>query len=75
MSCEKLMNANHQWLENTWIKLEDKLYHTAVRSRDKIPYSTKDGVHDDYTEGERITWWTNGFWGGLDVLRNKKRVL
>ena len=65
MSCEKLMNANHQWLENTWIKLEEKLSHIAVRSRDKIPYSTKDGIHDDYTEGEKITWWTNGFWGGL----------
>ena len=22
-------------------------------------------MHDDYSKGKDITWWTNGFWGGL----------
>ena len=30
-----------------------------------IPYTTKDGIYDDYSEDQKITWGTNGFWGGL----------
>ena len=51
------------WIEKTWQKIEKKLSKVAVRSRFKIPYSAKDGVHTD-RKGE-IDWWTNGFWGGL----------
>lgn len=45
-------------------KIKHKMRLTADRSRHKIPYTTKDGVFDDWS-GDRITWWTNGFWGGM----------
>lgn len=65
MSYEKIMNDNRQWVERIWEKLEEKVSRTAVENRYKIPYTTKDGIYDDYSEGRKITWWTNGFWGGL----------
>lgn len=55
--------SNKEWIDSTWAKLEKKLSVTAVKSRDKVPYTTVNGVHDDrssYPHG-----WTNGFWGGL----------
>ena len=45
-------------------KIKHKMHLAADRSRHKIPYTTKDGVFDDWS-GDRITWWTNGFWGGM----------
>lgn len=50
------------WINGVWEKTEQKLRQVAKRSRNKIPYSSVDGVH---TEKENIEWWTNGFWGGL----------
>jgi len=61
----RLVNENKQWIETVWEKLDKKMSRTAVSSYDKIPYTTKMGVHDSRTEGEDIAWWTNGFWGGL----------
>ena len=63
MFYEEYIKENRAWIEETWEKLQKKLSVTSVKSRDKIPYTTKDGVHDDrsgYPHG-----WTNGFWGGL----------
>ena len=40
---------------------------TSVKSRDKIPYSTKNGVHDSCTEGVLITNWT--------IIKKSKRQL
>ncbi len=51
-------------IREIWDRLEKKLEKTAVRSRDKIPYTTEGGVHDDMGEKD-ICWWTNGFWPGL----------
>lgn len=59
------MNDNRLWVDSVWEKLEQKVSRTAVENRYKIPYTTKDGIYDDYSEGQKITWWTNGFWGGL----------
>ncbi len=55
------------WLNEAWEKLDKKLSKTAVKSFDKIPYSTTNGVHDNREEDD-ICWWTNGFWGALMVL-------
>jgi len=52
-------------------KLDKKLRKVAVKSRDKIPYTTIDGTHDDKTE-VMPEWWTNGFWGGLMWLMYKE---
>ena len=61
---DKIIEANKTFIDETWAKLERKLERVAVKSRDKIPYTTVDGEHDDRS-GEQINWWTNGFWGGL----------
>ncbi len=59
-----LVNQNWEWIDETWSKIEKKLARTAVKSRDKIPYTTVNGVHDNKLESD-VTWWTNGFWGGM----------
>ena len=63
MSFESILKENQDWIDATWKKLDLKLSRTAVKSRYKIPFSTKNGEHDDLKE--RIAYWTNGFWGGL----------
>ena len=63
MSYEKIIEQNRDWIDETFAKLDKKLSVTAVKSRDKIPYTTKDGVHDDRSKD--VHGWINGFWGGL----------
>ncbi len=65
MFYENYIEKNKTWIDETFAKLDKKLSVTAVKSRDKIPYTTKDGVHDDRSSDKSIFWWTNGFWGGL----------
>ncbi|MCR5754303.1 MAG: glycoside hydrolase family 88 protein [Acetatifactor sp.] len=52
-----------QWIWETLEKLTGKMEQVAQRSAHKIPYTTVQGVHDDRTG--MISWWTNGFWGGM----------
>ena len=40
---------------------------TSVKSYDKIPYTTVNGVHDDKMQVDK-SWWTNGFWPALMIL-------
>lgn len=54
-------------IKNIWEKLDAKLSKTAVKSYNKIPYTSVNGVHDNKAETD-ITWWTNGFWSGLCLL-------
>ena len=57
--------AQHQnWIDTTWEKVDKKLERVAVKSRNKLPYTTVNGEHDDKKE-KSVTWWTNGFWGGM----------
>ncbi len=60
-----IIKENEKWINEVWAKLDKKLSRTAIKSRDKIPYTTKDGVHNDCSKGKGILTWTNGFWGGL----------
>lgn len=59
-----IINSNKKWINDTWEKIDKKMQKVAVRSRNKIPYTAIDGVHDDKAVTD-ICWWTNGFWGGL----------
>ncbi|MBR3761933.1 MAG: glycoside hydrolase family 88 protein [Lachnospiraceae bacterium] len=59
-----IITQNKEWIDATWAKVDEKLSRVAVKSREKLPYTTKDGVHDDKKENS-VTWWTNGFWGGM----------
>ncbi|MCL2837792.1 MAG: glycoside hydrolase family 88 protein [Oscillospiraceae bacterium] len=54
-----------EWANSIWQKIEKKMAAVAPRSKNKIPNSTFDGVHDDWSSEEKITMWTNGFWPGL----------
>lgn len=56
---------NGTWVDEQWDKLVNKMHAVAVRSRDKLPFTAINGVHDDHSQGEEIYAWTNGFWGGL----------
>ena len=53
-----------RWAQGVWDNIHAKMQPVAIRSYDKIPYTSHDGVHDDKKDTE-ITWWTNGFWPGL----------
>ena len=53
-----------EWISEVYEKILAKEKKVAERSRNKIPYTTKDGVFDDRGKTE-ICWWTNGFWGGM----------
>lgn len=66
-----VMEQNKEWIDATWQKIDRKLSKTAVRSRNKLPYTTVEGVHDDMAEKD-VTWWTNGFWGGMMWLMYKE---
>lgn len=61
---QKRAEQDRDFIESTWAKLDHKLAEVAVRSREKFPYTTKNGVHVAKAN-EGISWWTNGFWGGL----------
>lgn len=58
------MTEYRAWVDTIWEKVDRKLQKVAVRSKFKLPYTTIHGVHDNYAEKD-ISWWTNGFWGGL----------
>ena len=60
------MKMYKEFAKETWEKLDKKLSHTAIKSYDKIPYTSINGVHDDRTDD--ICWWTNGFWSALMTL-------
>ena len=61
------MNINEnvkKWADEIWGKLDNKLSHSAQTVGDLIPYTTENGKYCAHKSGD-ISWWTNGFWGGL----------
>ncbi len=60
----QIIAENSIWIEETWQKLDYKLGQVAIRSRNKLPYTATNGIHDDKSESDP-TYWTNGFWGGM----------
>jgi len=53
-----------RWAQDVSEKITHKMRIVAERNRHKIPYTTENGVFDDWTE-KNICFWTNGFWGGM----------
>ncbi len=66
-----ILEQNKAWIDATWEKIDKKLAKKAVKSRNKLPYTTVNGEHDDRSE-KSVTWWTNGFWGGIMWLMYKE---
>lgn len=67
-----LKENDKKWVYDTVQKITRKMNVVSERSKLKIPYTSIDGVHDDYNNSslphrinEGINWWTNGFWGGM----------
>jgi unsaturated chondroitin disaccharide hydrolase len=60
----KLTNEEQKWVDETLKKISAKMVTVTKRNLDKVPYTTIDGRFDDRS-GKEITWWTNGFWGGV----------
>lgn len=58
------MEEQKKWAKTILEKIDEKLQIIVPHSKNKIPYTTVDGVHTDYTEKD-ISWWTNGFWPGM----------
>ena len=64
----QLIAENKAWAEEILKKVDAKMSKVTLRSREKLPYGVdENGIHID----KRLTnksWWTNGFWGGLNAL-------
>lgn len=52
------------WAREIAEKIKKKYPEIVKRNMGKVPYSAVNGCFDDQT-GERICWWTNGFYGGM----------
>lgn len=59
----QLNEKDAAWAQEILDRVAHKLEQVSERSKDKIPYTTVHGVHDD--KSGDIGWWTNGFWGGM----------
>ena len=61
----ELLCENAEWAKEVFSKIDNKMSAVTVRSRDKIV----DGCDENGFHKERsATWWTSGFWGGLNWL-------
>ncbi len=61
-----MINAKElSWVNETLTRIEKKMEKVSTRSAEKIPYTTVNGIHDDWSAENKIGWWTNGFWGGM----------
>lgn len=65
-----LNKKNQEWVDQVFIRIKNKMEWVREKSKDKIPYTTINGRHDNkrLEEGpinNGIHWWTNGFWAGM----------
>lgn len=56
---------NHEWAQGIYTQLAAKLQAECSRTGDSIPYISHNGRYRDCETGEKIFWWTNGFWPGM----------
>jgi unsaturated chondroitin disaccharide hydrolase len=61
----QLSEENKRWAEEAYGKLQAKMTAQCKRVGDIIPYSPTDGKYTDLSTGEKVYWWTNGFWAGI----------
>ncbi|GLX66960.1 glycoside hydrolase family 88 protein [Paenibacillus glycanilyticus] len=60
---KELLRENGPFIEETWKRITDKVKVTSARIKDGMPYTTHDGVYDDWQD--EASWWTNTFWTGM----------
>ena len=57
------------WADQTWEKIKKKLNRTVETCGDTcFAYTTKNGRFIENQSGEGASWWTNGFWPGINWL-------
>lgn len=71
-SIGELDKQAEEWLNQVYEKIVKKMEWVSEKSKDKIPYLTINGEHDDRSDLSKnwpadngLNWWTNGFWGGI----------
>ena len=67
-----MINTEQEWIAQVVEKICTKMEWVSEKSKDKIPYTTIDGIHDDrsvenseWRIDEGLSWWCNGFWSGI----------
>lgn len=64
----QLLADNRAWAEEIFKKIDAKESKVAIRSREKLPYTVdENGVHMS-RKNVATSWWTNGFFGGMNAL-------
>lgn len=58
------------WVEQIWDKTVAKMECMSERNKEKLPYTSIDGVYDDRSVND-VNWWTNGFWAGTNWMLYK----
>ncbi|MCR4675016.1 MAG: glycoside hydrolase family 88 protein [Lachnospiraceae bacterium] len=53
------------WAEEIATKIFEKEKEVVARNYNRIPYTTEMGKFDDWSDDDKICWWTNGFWAGM----------
>lgn len=67
-SYKQIIAENLDWAKDVFGKIDAKMSKMTLRSRNKLPDGVdENGVHIDHKDSFP-TWWTNGFWGGLNCL-------
>ena len=65
---KELIAENRAWAEESLKRVDAKMSKVTLRSRNKLPDGVdENGVHVDRTL-TNVNGWTNGFWGGLNLL-------
>ena len=63
------MNRYEEWAEEVIGRIREKMAWSSEKNRDKIPYTTDEAGNyiDRAADGDcnGLSWWTNGFWGGI----------
>ena len=66
------MHMEKEWANQIAEKIRTKMEWVSEKSKNKIPYTTIDGTHDDrsvenpqWRNDEGLSWWCNGFWAGM----------
>lgn len=67
------MERYQAWADEVILKIRTKMDWVSEKNRDRIPYTTdENGNYDDRSDASKswniddgLSWWTNGFWGGM----------
>lgn len=63
-----LFEENKAWALEIFKKIDAKESKVAVRSREKLPYTVDENGTHISRPGAATSWWTNGFFGGMNAL-------